>query len=106
MLKNILLLFSLLFFLGCSQNIAGFGAGGSGSSLDKRLQEQKNASDAEVAKLEKEIAKYEADKVKYSKDYQTFDNNPILDELDETLKAEDSEDNITKPDTSNVKEVK
>ena len=103
MLKIILLLFSLLFFFGCSQNIGGFGIGNSDTSLDSRLQKQKDASDAEVAKLEDEIAKYEADKVKYSKDYQTFDNNPILDELDETLKAED---NATKPDTLTNKELK
>jgi cell division protein FtsB len=88
MVKNIIFLISVFVFLGCSQNMANISINNN-SELSKQLLAQKEKSDKEVAKLEAEIAKLEADKEKYREDYETFDNNPILQELDETLKDEE-----------------
>jgi len=105
MSKYLLIMLVAFMFVGCGQDFMSIGS--SSASMQKELQRQKSASDAEVEKLEKEIAKYEADKLKYSKDYEKYNNNPILDELDETLKeldeqesgfAQSSDDNKTKKD--------
>ena len=88
MVKSFIFLVSVFIFLGCSQNVANISVD-NGSNLSKQLLAQKERSDKEVAKLEAEIAKLEADKEKYREDYETFDNNPILQELDETLKDEE-----------------
>ena len=88
MIKRMLLIMPILVFWGCSQNMTSISLDSS-NELSKRLLAQKESSDKEVAKLEAEIAKLEADKEKYREDYETFDNNPILNELDETLKDEE-----------------
>jgi hypothetical protein len=87
MIKNALFFVSIFIFLGCSQSIVNIS--GNSGNLSKQLLAQKERADKEVEKLEAEIAKLEADKDKYRKDYETFDNNPILNELDETLKDEE-----------------
>ena len=93
-LRGLISIVSLFLFLGCSQIVVNFSED---SSLSKQLLAQKEQSDKEVEKLEKEIAKLEADKIKYKKEYENFDNNPILDELDETLATnENIEQNSTK----------
>jgi cell division protein FtsB len=95
-LRRLISVVLLFLFLGCSQNVVNFSAD---SSLSKKLLAQKEQSDKEVEKLEKEIAKLEADKIKYKKEYENFDNNPILDELDETLATDENIEQNTTEET-------
>jgi len=89
MLRFFMIGMALLLFAGCSQNSLSVS-----SNLSSELQKQKEESDNEVRKLEEEIAKLERDKEKYRQDYENFDNNAILDELDETLKDENTTDEV------------
>jgi len=96
MIRLLLVVATIFFFSGCSQSFASFN--GSDASVINELKKQEQKSDEEVKKLEDEIAKLESDKVKYQQDYETYDNNAILDELDETLQDEQnsSDANTTK----------
>jgi len=92
MLRSVMIATTLFFFLGCSQNSMNI----SSSNISNELLKQKEASDKEVQKLEEEIAKLESDKQKYRQDYENFDNNAILDELDETLKDDEVSNELGK----------
>jgi len=85
MIRLFTLFMLVLLFNGCGQDFVSFNSS-SDASLDKELLQKQKISDEEVLKLEQEIAKLELDKEKYQQDYEDFDNNAILDELDETLK--------------------
>ncbi len=48
--------------------------------------------DKEIEKLNAKIADLEAKKQKYKEDLELYNNNPVLDELDELLSSKDAKD--------------
>jgi len=98
MFRVFLVVFLAFLVSGCSFGISGIN---NDSAFAKKLALQKQKSDEEVLKLKKEIQKLEMDKEKYKQEYEKFNNNPILDELDETLGEEDTNSDINSSVDSN-----
>ena len=89
MIKLLLSFFVFVFMVGCGSDILGLD-GTPSDKLMQKLQAQKLKSDKEVEALESEIAKLQSDMIKYKGDYEEFNNNAILDELDEALSKKDN----------------
>jgi len=88
-MKIYLSLFLSFLILGCSASVAGGSA--SNTKEIEKLIEQK---DKKIEKLSKRISDLESKKAKYQEDLETYNNNPVLDELDELL-SQNSENNTT-----------
>ena len=67
--------------VGCSAQIAN-----SNKNEIIKLIEKK---DKKIEELNSKIADLEAKKAKYQQDLEMYNNNPVLDELDELLKSQD-----------------
>ena len=79
-MKNILFLAIVFLFVGCSATV-----GGVNSSNTKEIESLIAKKDKRIAELSKKIAELETKKSIYQKDLETYNNNPVLDELDELL---------------------
>ena len=88
MIKTLFLVLAVMLFTGCSGDILGLDGTPTGKLADK-LQAQKLKSDKEVESLESQVAKMQSDLDKYKGDYEEYNNNAILDELDEALSKSD-----------------
>jgi len=71
-----------LFILGCSASVPNLNSGNSGE-VEKLLAKQ----DKQIEELNRKIADLEAKKAKYQGDVEEYNNNPVLDELDELLSS-------------------
>ncbi len=87
------ILFTILvsfFILGCSASVPNIN-NGNNSEIEKLLAKK----DKRIEELNSKIADLEAKKDKYQGDVQEYDNNPVLDELDELL-GSSSDNNSSK----------
>ncbi len=88
MFKIIVLVVVSSFFYGCSSNIVNGVNSGDKAEVEKLIKE----SDKKLIKLNNKISDLEAKKIKYQSDLEMYNNNPVLDELDELLKSKTSSD--------------
>ncbi len=78
------------FIIGCSASVPNINSGNN-SEIEKLLAKK----DKQIEELNSKIADLEAKKDKYQGDVQEYDNNPVLDELDELL-GSNSDNNSSK----------
>ncbi len=76
------------FMIGCSSSVANIPVNSSNYSEFEKLLAKK---DKKIDELNQKIADLEAQKVKYQSDLEEYNNNPVLDELDELLSSKDSQ---------------
>jgi len=79
-MKGVLVLAVSFLLVGCSATV-----GEVNTSNTKEIESLIAKKDKRIEELSKKIADLEAKKDKYQEDLETYNNNPVLDELDEIL---------------------
>ena len=86
-MKGILFLAVSFLLIGCSGMV-----GGINTSNTKEIESLIAKKDKRIEELSRKIADLEAKKDKYQEDLETYNNNPVLDELDEILSDKGEEE--------------
>ena len=81
-MKVLLSVLVSFFILGCSAVVPNIN-GGDTTKIDKLLAKK----DKRIEELSSKIADLESKKAKYQGDLEEYNNNPVLDELDELLSS-------------------
>ena len=79
-MKSVLFLAVSFLLVGCSATV-----GGVSTSNTKEIESLIAKKDQRIEELTQRIADLEAKKDKYKEDLETYNNNPVLDELDQIL---------------------